>query len=85
MNELPVSPQETNVRWNLVRDVAVFQAKLIVDGLRGLLLLPASLRAHYDIQTATLSTLQHYDLQSAGLFNSPTALEPQRAKTRRRL
>jgi len=45
MNELPSSPQETNAHWNLVRDVAVFQAKLIVDGLRDLLLLPASLIA----------------------------------------
>jgi hypothetical protein len=45
MNELPGSPQETNVRLDLVRDIAVFQAKLIVDGFRDLLLVPASLIA----------------------------------------
>jgi len=32
-------------RWDLVRDVAVLQVKLIVDGLRDLILLPASLIA----------------------------------------
>jgi hypothetical protein len=32
-------------RWDLVRDVAVLQVKLIVDGLRDLILLPASLVA----------------------------------------
>jgi hypothetical protein len=45
MDELPGSTQETNVRLNLVRDIAVFQAKLVVDGLRDLLLVPASLIA----------------------------------------
>ncbi len=43
MEELPGSPQEPNERWTLIRDIAVFQAKLIVDGLRDLLLVPASL------------------------------------------
>jgi hypothetical protein len=32
-------------RWILIRDVAAFQAKLIVDGLRDLVLVPASLVA----------------------------------------
>lgn len=32
-------------RWNLIRDVAVLQMKLIVDGLRDLILVPASLIA----------------------------------------
>lgn len=45
MDELPGSPQEPNARLNLVRDIAVFQAKLIVDGLRDLMLVPASLIA----------------------------------------
>lgn len=45
MNDLPESPQETSVRWNLVRDIAVFQGKLLVDGLRDLVLVPASLIA----------------------------------------
>jgi hypothetical protein len=30
-------------RWTLIRDIAVFQMKLIVDGLRDLILLPISL------------------------------------------
>jgi len=45
MKDLPKTPRESNVRWNLTRDIAVFQAKLIVDGLRDLLLVPASLIA----------------------------------------
>ena len=45
MDELPGPSQETNVRLNLLRDIAVFQAKLIVDGLRDLMLVPASLIA----------------------------------------
>ena len=32
-------------RWSLVRDVAVLQVKLVVDGLRDVLLVPASLIA----------------------------------------
>ena len=32
-------------RWNLIRDTAVLQVKLIVDGLRDFLLVPASLIA----------------------------------------
>ena len=32
-------------RWTLIRDVAVFQVKLIVDGLRDLILVPISLVA----------------------------------------
>lgn len=45
MSELPDSARETSVRWNLVRDIAVFQGKLLVDGLRDLILVPASLIA----------------------------------------
>ncbi|MDH5620399.1 MAG: hypothetical protein OEZ11_17445 [Gammaproteobacteria bacterium] len=43
MEEQPGSPQEPSERWTLIRDIAVFQAKLVVDGLRDLLLVPASL------------------------------------------
>ena len=32
-------------RWTLIRDIAVFQVKLIVDGLRDLVLVPVSLVA----------------------------------------
>ena len=34
---------EANPRWTLIRDIGVFQVKLIVDGLRDLILVPASL------------------------------------------
>lgn len=45
MSELPESPQDKNAYWSLARDIAVLQAKLIVDGLRDLVLVPASLVA----------------------------------------
>jgi hypothetical protein len=44
MNELPEDTASPDVR-TLVRDVAAFQFKLIVDGLRDLVLVPASLVA----------------------------------------
>ena len=34
---------EVTDRWTLIRDIAVFQVKLLVDGLRDLILLPVSL------------------------------------------
>jgi hypothetical protein len=34
-----------STRWSLMRDVAVLQVKLVIDGLRDLLLVPASLIA----------------------------------------
>ena len=45
MNPLPGKQQSSPDRWTLVRDIAVLQAKLIVDGLRDLILVPASLVA----------------------------------------
>jgi hypothetical protein len=45
MNELTEQPQDSSSRWNLARDIAVFQGKLIVDGLRDLIMVPASLIA----------------------------------------
>lgn len=38
-----VSPESDPDRWTLIRDVALIQVKLVVDGLRDLLLVPASL------------------------------------------
>ena len=38
-------PDDTTDRWTLLRDAGVLQVKLIVDGLRDLLLVPASLIA----------------------------------------
>ncbi len=45
MEPLPVNEPEQPPLWTLVRDAAVLQVKLIVDGLRDLLLVPASLVA----------------------------------------
>lgn len=39
------SQQPAATRWSFLRDVVVFQAKLVVDGLRDLLLVPLSLVA----------------------------------------
>ncbi|MEL7187255.1 MAG: hypothetical protein AAFN50_12605 [Pseudomonadota bacterium] len=47
MSEMPNTPENSHAgeRWILLRDIAVMQGKLIVDGLRDLLLVPASLIA----------------------------------------
>lgn len=45
MSELPEPSQDNNARWSLARDIAVLQAKLLIDGLRDLILVPASLVA----------------------------------------
>jgi hypothetical protein len=44
MNELPENPTTTD-NWTLIRDVAVFQFKLVVDGLRDFILVPVSMVA----------------------------------------
>lgn len=43
MEDLPEEKDYTADRWTLVRDIAVLQVKLVVDGLRDLMLVPASL------------------------------------------
>jgi hypothetical protein len=45
MTELPDTPTNGTDRWTMLRDLAVLQVKLIVDGLRDLILVPASLIA----------------------------------------
>jgi hypothetical protein len=45
MNELPEDKTDLTDSWVLIRDVAVLQAKLVVDGLRDLILVPLSLIA----------------------------------------
>jgi hypothetical protein len=45
MEPNPEAPHDYPDRWTLIRDLFVFQAKLLVDGLRDLLLVPASLVA----------------------------------------
>ena len=45
MEPKPETRDEYPDRWTLIRDLFVFQAKLLVDGFRDLLLVPASLVA----------------------------------------
>jgi hypothetical protein len=45
MEPKPETPGDYPDRWTLIRDLFVFQAKLLVDGFRDLLLVPASLVA----------------------------------------
>ena len=45
MESRPETPGDHPDRWTLIRDLFVFQAKLLVDGFRDLLLVPASLIA----------------------------------------
>jgi hypothetical protein len=42
-NTEPTELDDTPDRWTLIRDIAVFQVKLLVDGFRDLLLVPVSL------------------------------------------
>jgi len=43
--EAPENTEQRPDRWTLARDIAVLQVKLLVDGLRDILLVPASLAA----------------------------------------
>jgi len=45
MQEKPMENDAGPDRWTLIRDVAVLQLKLVVDGVRDLVLVPASLIA----------------------------------------
>lgn len=45
MTDEQASENHESARWTLIRDTAVLQVKLIVDGLRDFLLVPASLIA----------------------------------------
>lgn len=45
MNEITEAKSDQPPMWTLIRDIAVLQVKLIVDGLRDLILVPASLIA----------------------------------------
>ena len=45
MEQLSRNEEQRAPTWTLIRDVAVLQVKLIVDGLRDFLLVPASLAA----------------------------------------
>jgi hypothetical protein len=43
MDKAPEKTTHSSERWTLARDIGVLQAKLVVDGLRDLILVPASL------------------------------------------
>lgn len=45
MTAPPDEPADAEAYWTLIRDVAVLQVKLVVDGLRDLVLVPASIVA----------------------------------------
>lgn len=45
MTDIQPQKKEQRAHWPLIRDMAVLQVKLIVDGLRDLILVPASLIA----------------------------------------
>lgn len=45
MNRPLEKPDQAQGRWALIRDVAVFQVKLVVDGIRDVILVPVSLIA----------------------------------------
>lgn len=47
METLPASEPQNPPLWTLIRDIAVLQFKLVVDGLRDLALVPASLIAGF--------------------------------------
>ncbi len=69
MESMPESKPAGQLRWTLLRDIGVLQLKLIVDGLRDLLLVPASLVAGF-ISLLTASDgkpgLQFYHLLGWG-------------------
>jgi hypothetical protein len=62
--EYPEGPD----RWTLIRDVAVFQVKLLFDGFRDLLLLPISLIAGFAslIKGGRTPSSDFYDLLRVG-------------------
>ena len=47
MNEMPEAENDLPDRWTLIRDVGVLQVKLVIDGLRDLVLVPVSLIAGF--------------------------------------
>jgi hypothetical protein len=91
MNKLPEQVAVKKDRWMLLRDIGVLQFKLLVDGLRDLILVPASLIAGIaSLATASggkpgmqFYRLLHFGKQSErwiNLFgaeqNSPEPIEP---------
>ena len=45
MKRSPQEPESGTARWTLLRDLGVLQVKLLVDGMRDIILVPASLIA----------------------------------------
>jgi hypothetical protein len=70
MTDEPEKIEEENIpdRWTLIRDVAVFQVKLIFDGMRDVLLLPISLIAGLAslVKGGASPSSEFYDLLKIG-------------------
>jgi len=66
-----IPPGRVPDRWTLIRDATVFQFKLVVDGLRDLLLVPASIVA------ALISLVDNEDGKPGGQFYRMIALGKQ--------
>jgi hypothetical protein len=64
----PTDPGQMLDRWTVMRDVAVLQGKLIIDGLRDFILVPVSLAAGIVSLSKTGDTpgTEFYDLLRAG-------------------
>ena len=70
MTDEPATIEENKVpdRWTLIRDVAVFQIKLVFDGMRDVVLLPISLIAGLVslVKGGGSSSSEFYDLLKVG-------------------
>jgi hypothetical protein len=66
-----IPPGRVPDRWTLIRDATVFQFKLVVDGLRDLLLVPASIVA------ALISLVDNEDGKPGGQFYRMIAIGKQ--------
>ena len=64
----PTDPGQMLDRWTVIRDVAVLQGKLIIDGLRDFILVPVSLVAGIVslLKTGDTPGTEFYDLLRAG-------------------
>lgn len=92
MQTSPEKPQHPSPVWTLARDIVVLQFKLVVDGLRDLLLVPASMIAGIISLARTKDGVpgtEFYELVSVGkqserwinlfgaLRNAPPDVQPQ--------
>lgn len=68
MQDEPQSTDQPTDRWTLLRDIAVLQVKLVVDGLRDLVLVPVSLIAGIIslVKSGDEPATEFYDLLKMG-------------------